>query len=652
MSHYHLLCKHCLPVLGLLLIIFGLTACEIQGGADRPTPDTVALQTPEPTATPVPATEPAATVGETPTTADTTPTPGEAVGGSVFQIGLLGQPADLLPYHTDALDERLTAPVSELLFPSPLLAQNYTYTTTGVLERIPSFANGDAELRPVQVYLDNTGVITSTETEVLTDAQQLVITYRWNPDLRWSDGEPLTAADSLFAYELAQQLPLGEEAEKRLRLTERYEQVDDYTTRAYLNPDLADVDEGIGSETADLDLMNTEYLLSFWTPLPRHILQFDPVNTYTGEEFAAQPVSYGPYMVARNTAGNIRLERNPYYNNSAPLPSADVVAFAFFPNNSTLQESVASGSIDVAVTDRITRADIETFDEASAADQLDVAYVPNPIWEHLAFNLTFDLLDNSQTRQAIAYGTNREALVEALYGEQGAVLHSWIVPDHWAAAPPDQLTTYSYDPDQARALLDEVNLVDLDGNGVREQGFDHDSDDVIESSVPITLTLLTTEDTPLRSEISQRLQEDMAEIGLAVAVQEIPAQDLFNYDGPLFRRDFELTQFAWIASPDPRGFELWSCTAIPREFNNWSGSNLPGWCEREANQSIITATTALQRDVRREAYQRHQQVFTQQLPVIPLFQHLTAVLSNPSITGLQPDPTAPITWNIARWRRE
>jgi peptide/nickel transport system substrate-binding protein len=316
-----------------------------------------------------------------------------------------------------------------------------------------------------------------------------------------------------------------------------------------------------------------------------------------------------------------------------------------------MQTSLLNGGIDIALTDDATTELLDDLAAQQDEGTLNVDYLPNPIWEHLDFNTDFTLLSDERARQAIAYGTNRQAMTEALFGERVPVLDSWIVPDHWAAAPTDQLTQYPYDPDRARELLEELDLVDLDDDGIREQGIDFDSDDVLESSTAITLTLMITENTPLRAAIAERFQEDMATIGLTVNVLELPPQELFGLNGPLFRRQFELTQFAWIASPDPRGFELWGCAAVPGPTNAWTGSNLSGWCHREANQTIITATTSLDFETRKEAYTRHQQIFTEELPVIPLFQRLTVVMHNPRIQGIRPDPIAPLTWNIAEWSR-
>ncbi|MCS6883059.1 MAG: peptide ABC transporter substrate-binding protein [Oscillochloridaceae bacterium] len=605
-------------VLLLLLLAALLAACEIQGGAPRPT--SVASAPPGATAAP-PAeatVAPALTSVPSPETATVAP----PVAERGVRIGLLDDPGDLLPYHDDPADERLTAPITELLFPAPLLVHSYAYTTTGVLERVPSLENGDVTVSTVEVYLDSAGMITTTATAVITEVQQISVTFRWNPKLTWSDGTPVTADDSLYAYELARQVYMGQEAASKLALLDRYEKVDAHTTRAVLKPDYTD----------------PAYPAVYWTPLPRHALLGRNLNDLREGDFARAPLSYGPYVVERRDQGSVRLARNPYYQGRAgPFEN---ITFIFRDNPDLLRTAVAGGSLDVALLEqplpetlRLIRADAEQ-------GALKVSVVSSPVWEHLTLNLDVPVLQNIRVRRAIAHAINREAMVAELLGGYGAVLDSWIVPGQWAAAPPDQLTRYPYDPDAARRLLDEAGLVDANGDGLREV-----------RGQPFVLNLVTTQNSPLRLAAARRISADLAAVGIGTSLQEVPTAGLYSADGPLFRRTFEIALFAWIAGPDPRGWERWSCAGVPSENNGWTGNNFSGWCFFEADRAIRIATTSLVQEERAAAYLRQQQLFTQEVPVLPLFQRVDVTLVAPSLAGVKADPTAPITWNSADWSR-
>ena len=602
----------------LLLVAILLAACEIEGGAPRPT--SVAGE-PSPTTAIVPA---AATLAPTPTgvpaSATASVTPPVAERG--LRIGLLDDPGDLLPYHDDPADERITAPITELLFPSPLLVHSYAYTTTGVLERVPSLENGDVTVGTVEVYLDSAGMITTTATAVITQVQQISVTYRWNPELTWSDGTPVTADDSLYAYELARQVYMGQEAAGKLALLDRYEKVDAHTTRAVLKPDYTD----------------PAYPAVYWTPLPRHLLLNRNPDELRGSDFARAPVGYGPYVVERRDQGSVRLARNPYYQGrTGPFEN---ITFIFRDNPDLLRTSVTGGSLDVALLEQPLPETLGLLRADAEQGSLKLSAVPSPVWEHLTLNLDVPALQDIRVRRAIAHAINREALVAGLLAGYGAVLDSWIIPGQWAAAPPDQITRYAYDPDTARRLLDEAGVIDTNGDGLRETG-----------GQPLVLALVTTQNSPLRLATAERISADLAAVGIGTSLQEVPTAGLYSADGPLFRRTFQVALFAWIAGPDPRGWERWSCAGVPNENNGWTGNNFSGWCFFEADRAIRIATTSLAREERAAAYLRQQQLFMQELPVLPLFQRIDVTLVGPSLTGVQADPTAPITWNIADWSR-
>jgi peptide/nickel transport system substrate-binding protein len=594
------------PWLLLVSLAFLLASCEIEGGV--------------PPATPLPTTGIAAAVTPSPLPTSAAVADALAMRRDTWVIGLLEQPTDLYPYPATAASRRTLAPIGELLYPSPVLAYNFGYTSTGTLERIPSIENGDAVIKKADVYLDVAGNITTTVTDIITQVDQLEVTFRWNRKLTWSDGTPLTAADSVFAYEMARKAAPGDDARLLLDQIVSYEALDEHTTLARLQPDLT----------------GPTYFLSYWLPLPRHVLQAADPLTVHESDYAKLPLSYGPYMLEQVLPGEIRLIRNPYYAGTAP--SVSHVTIAFLRDLEAVRANLANGNLDITATDRVVPDQLAAL-QRLADDGNTVAYIPNPIWEHIDFNLDIPALQDIRVRRAITLGTNRQNLVDDVYGGRVPVLESWILPGQAELAPVDQITRYPYDPALARTLLEEAGYTTIGADGIR-------------ASEEFTLTLqLFTSEGPIRERVAELFKQDMQAIGIGIDIIPLSTTELFSPDGPLFQRQFELALYAWIASPDPGGLWMWSCRSVPNTENNWTGDNYAGWCFRDADRAIREATTTLDPVKRQAAYLLQQQLWTQEVPAIPLFQRVSIAVSAASIEGLRPDALAPITWNILEWRR-
>jgi peptide/nickel transport system substrate-binding protein len=385
-------------------------------------------------------------------------------------------------------------------------------------------------------------------------------------------------------------------------------------------------------------LVGSGIFLSYWTPLPKHLLQDVPPAEIRDSAFAKKPVGYGPYMLESRSSNEIRFVRHPYFFGT--IPAVNHVSLTQMSGVDMIRANLANDNLDVAVTDRVA-IDQYAFIDQDARAGMPVTYYRSPVWEHIDFNLDIQTLQDIRVRRALAYGFNRNGLADTLFGGRSPMLNSWILPEQHGAAPADQLSTYEYAPDTANALLDEAGYGKWsDGVRVSKQG------------ITLTLNLITTTGSPLRQEIAERFKSDMKEVGVDIAITYMPPDEIFAPSGPLFLRQFDLALFAWIASPDPAGLPLWSCASVPSDTNGHIGNNFAGWCMRDADFAVKTAATSLDKAVQKEQYLLQQQLFTKELPSLPLFQRLGVALMNANVTGVTPDALAPITWNIAEWKRK
>jgi peptide/nickel transport system substrate-binding protein len=128
--------------------------------------------------------------------------------------------------------------------------------------------------------------------------ERVEVTFLLRDDLAWSDGEPLTPADSVFAFEVASDPATPSDR----YLTERTAR---YHTRGEWGVKWVGLPGFIPST----------HFLNFFAPLPRHQLEGrSPASLLRAEETRRSPLGWGPFVVDEWVTGEyIALSRNPHY---------------------------------------------------------------------------------------------------------------------------------------------------------------------------------------------------------------------------------------------------------------------------------------------------------------------------------------------------
>lgn len=513
--------------------------------------------------------------------------------------------------------------------------RDYSYQVNpNLFESLPTLENGGATL-------DDGG----TSDDPSDD--QLTMIYKIQPGLKWSDGEPLTAHDFVYANVTVGADPeSGAVSYAAWEKIETYEALDDLTLRVVLKKGILD----------------PEYFLYYDPfglrgPLPKHAWeQYAPRELIELEQVTRlSSPSYGPYMVDEWVPQDyIRLVANPHYYGAAEgKPYIKTVVFRIIPNINQLVAQLASGDIDVATSDALQATQAPLLEQFEAEGLIKVYWMSSPTWEHLDMNTNAPASVNSdqqnlsephfalgdvRVRQAIAYGTDRQAMVDNIYAGKSSVMHTFIPPSGWAYAGDENITIYAYDPDQARALLDEAGWVP-GADGIREK-----------DGRRLSLKVNFTAGNAMRERFAQLFQQNMRQIGIEIIIDPLPASVWFAADGPLYRREYDLGEFAWVGETDPGGETLYRCDMIPMPSNNWSGQNTMGWCNETADAAIRAANNTLIQQERIDAYRIVQQEFTKDMVSLPLFNRLEIYASRPNVQNVAPNPTEYVTWNVAEWQ--
>jgi peptide/nickel transport system substrate-binding protein len=493
---------------------------------------------------------------------------------------------------------------------------------------------------------------------VVSGLQKVSAQFRLAEGLTWQDGTPVSAEDSVFSAKVACDPASGLSTELCER-TASYEASDDRTVTWTSIPGYTD----------------QTYFANFYTPIARHQPSADgrpmedltPAELAADEEMTRRPYSYGPFQVADWVAGDhIELTANPRYWRAGDdsLPFLDTVIYKFYPDSDALLKALLSGDADVAAQDALSMAQYDQLEKAKADGTLQVAYLSGPSWEHIDFQVAPPedrpaLGACIELRQAVALGTNRDAMVqEVLHGTTD--VRQGIVPaNHWAY--PSAPKTWTFDPAAAGTLLEDLGFRDANGDGTREAQREivcsatAPDGSAIDARIPagteLALTLVTTEGDEVRQRTTDMFTEDMAEIGVAVDVKTEPAETLFasSGNGPLASHAYDLAQFAWLTGTQPH-LGLFTCASIPAEDTGWVGQNSTGWCNPAYDALANKAATQLSREDAVATYGQAQALLAEELPVLPLFGRVMVAAARADLLNYAPSGTASAdTWNIETW---
>ena len=539
-----------------------------------------------------------------------------------------------------------TASLPETLFPyqagsSASLNALLAMVGTRPYERIPSEQNGDLLLQSVSVQrgqpvVDARGELVTLKAgatvrpsgcrssdcaivwdgESVLEMDQMVVTFRLLDGLAWSDGTRVSAADSVFSFELASD-PVAFGSGWVMDRTVRYSALDERTLEWVGKP---------GFTTAEMETL-------FWMPIPLH--QFldglDWQNLDSEERFKAGSLSFGPFIIDRWEEGLIQLTRNVgYYRAEEGLPYLDIINLKVVEGAGSAIAALLDGACDVLDTSVGLENEPETLAELQADNRFDVLISQTGIWEQLVFGIqpaAYDLFYNPvygdrpdffgdpRTRQAVSACLDREALIESGYSELVPVWPSFLPPDNTHLS---EGTSIVYDPDGGLELLEQV--------GWR----DHDLDlgtPLIAGAVPgipagtvFSLSLLV-DSSPAHQRMAGVVRESLAGCGVEVRVVTLPVNELYapGPGGLVFGRQFDLTFVAWqpLAELDCGFYQSWR---IPAEDNQWIGTNIAGLVNDNYDKACADASLALP-ESSPGLITAAEEVFLSTLPAIPLFGH-------------------------------
>jgi peptide/nickel transport system substrate-binding protein len=428
-------------------------------------------------------------------------------------------------------------------------------------------------------------------------------TFKIRPDMKWSDGEPATAEDARWTY----QLVLDGVASDR-----------GYLGSGYLEPYLTNA--GIATVTAPDPLtlvVTTEFpttlLTQAYVPiLPKHIWEKYTLAQIGDPEaegyFKNEPtiVGTGPYQAVEWESGDfIRFARNPNY--WGKQGAADEVIIQTFADSNTMVQALKSGEVDYV---RGIQAD--QFD--ALANEPDIKTVEGFAngYSYLSFNTkgnaegyggSTSALADPAFRDALGYALDKEKLVDATLAGHGVVGDTNVPPYHakWHVAPASPRT---FDIDEAKSKLDAAGYK-LDAAGKRL-----DKDGKV-----INLRLTWPDSEAEMATNAQFIQGWFQELGVGVESAVTEEGKLLDdlLGPPDGSANWDFYMWGWVGDPDPMSLLSFFTS------DQLGGLNDSFFADPEYDELFGKQQKATNEEERKGYIQRMQEIFYEKAPYHVLY---------------------------------
>ncbi len=598
-----------------------LAAC---GTAASPSPS---ASTAAPTTAPAsedPGTSPAASEGAIDLT-NTTYAPEEGTDGGTIIIGDWQEANQFNPYYLSQVTEANVA--SAVWNTLVVFTHDYRYAPD-LATSVPT--------------VDNGGVVAPGE-----DGDAMTVTWTLRDGLLWSDGEPLTCDDFLYAFEWVM------DPENVGVITTGFEDISEFEC-------VSDTEM-----VWHFEVIYEGYITLMVAPLPRHYLEeipmADQVNGagFRAEEVANLPVPGAFKFESVTPQQELRLTKNENYTSFATGKPAhlDTVIFKWYGDKDLLIAGFKANEVDFA-TD-LQDSDIpkvqDLGDQVSAIPALTYEFL-RPNWSEGPFDAEGKTggcsrnpavadrgegcpMSDPAMREAVAFAIDKNEINTRLLGGTVQVANTNISPGAWFFA--DQ-TPATFDPAQAQQILEDAGWTDEDGDGTREK-------DGLRAKIELCTTTAQ-----VRLDTLALISNWLKDVGIEAIPNGVDPGAIFadyneaTADTPcaLSTSNFDLAEHAFSSSIDPLGnyFSYHSSQFEP------DGANDAQVVDSGIDAALDTVKNSVDFAVIKDAMAEFQQIYVEKTLEIPLYYRKNVELVSPKLGNFFANPTqAGPTWNVVDW---
>lgn len=456
------------------------------------------------------------------------------------------------------------------------------------------------------------------------------LTYTLRENLFWADGVKVTTKDVAFSWQAGRHPQSG------------YVNADLYARQI---ADIRIVDERKFIVTRDKYTCDYAATLNDFSVIPEHIerpiFERDPAEYRNRTAYQSDTTNaglfFGPYRIAAVSRGaSVVLERNTHWKGTRP--HFDRITVRAIENSAAMEAALLSGAIDYVAGEGGMPIDQAVGLERRFPGRFNVIWQPSLVYAHIDVNLDNPILADLRVRQALMLAADRAQIRQRL-------LHSRVTIAHHSVNPldsnfSDRVPHYATDHARAAALLDEAGWkIGPDGIRVNDQG------------KRLAIDFVAAAGNRQIELVQQVLQANWRKAGIEVRIEQQVGRVFFGQT--LDERRFTgLAMYSWLSAPDSIPRTTLHSSQIPTAQNAWAGQNYPGYRDAEMDRVLDDLETQCAPEQQQALWQRLQEKYASELPVLPLWFRSDAFFLPKWLQGVEPTGHQyPTTLWVEYWRR-
>jgi peptide/nickel transport system substrate-binding protein len=433
----------------------------------------------------------------------------------------------------------------------------------------------------------------------------LVITFHLRRGVKWHDGQPFTAADVLFTYQVTVDPKTPTAYAGDFMKVKKAEVLDAYTFRVTYDKPFAPALISWGNAV-----------------LPRHLLFGKDI---TKSPLSRHPIGTGPYKLKEWIAGQkiVLISNTDYFEGR---PYIDGYITRIIPDTATMFLELRAQGIslmDLTPLQYTRQTENNLFKENfNKYSYLGFKYV------YLGYNLKNPLFTDKRVRQAISYAINKEEIISGVLLGLGKPATGPYKPGTWAYN--SNVKIYNFNPQKARQLLSDAGWKDTKGTGILEK-----------DGKPFIFEIVTNQGNDTRQKCAEIIQRQLKEIGITVKIRILEWAAFVN--DFITKRRFDAVILGWSISLDPDAYDVWHSSKTAPEELNFMSYNNPA-----ADEMLEKGRSTFDQNQRKKYYDRFQEILAEDQPYTFLYVPEELIIISNRFRGIDPAPIG-LDYNFIKW---